>query len=303
MSSRRRVDGLLVLDKPKGPSSTQVLGYVKRLFRASKAGHAGTLDPLASGLLPVMFGEATKFAQQGLESDKSYLAEIELGISTDSGDAEGEVLSRQTVAVSREQVQVVVESMVGPQLQVPPMHSALKHQGKPLYAYARAGEEVHREGRRIEIYSIALVGLEGTRMKVQLRCSKGTYVRVIAQEIGKRLGCGAHLAGLRRNGLGPLGDQDAVTLEQLEALAKDDPTSIDGVLLPVDHLIRDWPTVTLGHVQLDSFLHGRVVSIPPAPGHSTQDRVRVIDCSGRFFGTGSWVGGQLSPTRLLAQLG
>lgn len=301
MSSRRRVDGLLVLDKPRGPSSTQVLGYVKRLYRANKAGHAGTLDPLASGLLPVMFGEATKFAQQGLESDKSYLAELELGISTDSGDAEGEVLSRQEVTVAAEQIERVIESMVGPQVQVPPMHSALKHRGKPLYAYARAGEEVHREGRSIEIYSIALVDLNGSRIKIQLRCSKGTYVRVIAQEIGRRLGCGAHLAALRRNGLGPLGDRDAVTLDQLEALAKDDPSSIDGVLLPVDHLIRDWPTVMLGHGQLDSFLHGQVVVMPTAPGDSGQDRVRVIDGSGRFFGTGTWSGGQLSPSRLLAQ--
>ena len=212
------IDGALLLDKPLGLSSNAALQKAKRLLDAEKAGHAGTLDPLASGLLLVLFGEATKFAGLLLDADKEYIASVRLGQRTATGDAEGPVLEDKPVNVTRESLLAVLERFRGEIEQVPPMHSALKHQGTPLYRLARRGEEVARTPRRVRISQLELVGFEGTSLVLRVLCSKGTYIRVLAEDIGAALGCGAHLGGLRRTASGPFRIDQAATLETLEAM-------------------------------------------------------------------------------------
>ncbi|HWT28271.1 MAG TPA: tRNA pseudouridine(55) synthase TruB, partial [Methylophilaceae bacterium] len=238
---KRAIDGVLLLDKPLGFSSNQALQKVKWLYQAAKAGHTGSLDPLATGLLPICLGEATKFSHFLLEADKSYRALIRLGSTTTTADAEGEVLTRSEVRVDASQLADVLGSFVGDIVQVPPMYSALKHEGKALYEYARAGVDIPRKGREVTIHEIVLERFEGEMLEVVVRCSKGTYIRTLAEDIGHALGCGAHLAGLRRLTTAHLGLQDAVTIEQLEALA---PAARDALLLPVDATITDLPKVT-----------------------------------------------------------
>jgi len=295
---RRPVHGVLLLDKPLGLSSTDALSRAKRLFRAEKAGHTGTLDPLATGLLPLCFGAATKFSQVGLDADKSYRATVQLGISTTTGDAEGEVLQRREVAARRSDVEAACAAFVGEILQLPPMHSALKRDGKPLYEYARAGIEVERATRRVTLHRVALadVAEQGTdnAWVIDVHCSKGTYIRTLAEDLGTALGCGAHLSALRRTGSGPLELSAAQTLDELSGLAEDE---LDALLQPVDSLISDWPIVRLDDEGAGRFLSGVRRRLPLADA----EHVRVYGPDERaFLGSGHIRAGELISTRLLS---
>ncbi len=279
---RRRavIDGVLLLDKPVGPSSTKVLGHVKHLLNASKAGHGGTLDPLASGLLPLMFGESTKYAAEGLDADKGYRAEILLGQKTSTGDAEGDVIEQASVPVlSMDTIEAALSRFRGPQQQIPPMYSALKKDGRALYAYAREGHEIDRAPRAIVIHTLTLVSWDSPVLTIDLRCSKGTYVRVLAEDIGRALGLPATLAALRRTSVGQLTTQDLVSLDAIESAP---PNERCAFLKPVDWLIRDWPAVTLTADQQRRFQQGQVISLSSGePGV-----VRVFSASQNFLGTG-----------------
>lgn len=279
---RRRavIDGVLLLDKPVGPSSTKVLGHVKHLLNASKAGHGGTLDPLASGLLPLMFGESTKYAAEGLDADKGYRAEILLGQKTSTGDAEGDVIQSAPVpALTTETIEAALSHFRGPQQQIPPMYSALKKDGRALYAYAREGQEIDRAPRAIVIHQLTLVSWQLPKLTVDIRCSKGTYVRVLAEDIGHALGVPATLAALRRTSVGQLTTQDLVPLEAIESAA---PNERSAFLKPVDWLIRDWPAVVLTVEQQRRFQQGQVILLASGdPG-----LVRVYSATQDFLGTG-----------------
>ncbi len=295
-ASRRAVHGVLLLDKPVGLSSNAALQQVKRLYRAEKAGHTGTLDPLASGLLPLCFGAATKFSQVSLEADKRYRATLRLGITTSTGDAEGGVLQQRPVAVTPEQAQAACEQLVGEIEQVPPMHSALKHAGRPLYDYAREGLEVEREPRRVTIHRLDIVECEAEILVIDVVCSKGTYVRTLAEAIGERLGCGAHLAALRRTASGPLAVEAAYTLEGLESLSE---AERDALLLPADAMLADRPAIRLSDDEAARFLSGlrRRLDAADAP------LVRVYGPHRRaFLGSAHVKAGELISTRLLSPL-
>ncbi|MCI4431778.1 MAG: tRNA pseudouridine(55) synthase TruB [Burkholderiales bacterium] len=250
---RRAVHGVLLLDKPLGLSSNQALQVAKRLFRAEKAGHAGTLDPLASGLLPLCFGAATKFSQAGLDADKGYTATLKLGVTTTTGDLEGEVLKQTAVSVTRAQLLAACAQLTGETLQMPPMHCALKHQGKALYEYARAGVAVQREPRRISVSAIDVIDGAHDVWRIDVRCGKGTYIRVLAEDIGKLLGCGAHLQALRRIGCGLQSIDSAITLDALAAL---DEAGRDACLLTCDALLGEAPLMRLDATAALRFLAG-----------------------------------------------
>ncbi|MBX9792991.1 MAG: tRNA pseudouridine(55) synthase TruB [Burkholderiaceae bacterium] len=301
---RGAVQGVLLLDKPLGLSRNDALMKAKCLYRAEKAGHTGTLDPLATGLLPLCFGAATKFSQIGLDADKSYRATLRLGVTTTTADAEGEVLERAEVHVTRAQFEAACAKFTGPIAQVPPMHSALKRDGKPLYEYARAGIEVEREPRQVTIHRIDIADLQhqglanGTddAWTVDVRCSKGTYIRTLAEDIGRALGCGAHLAALRRTGSGPLTLAGVQTLESLAAMTE---TERDALLQDTDSLIADWPVVRLDDEGAGRFLSGvrRRLPLPNAP------HVRVYGPQPKaFLGSGHITAGELISTRLLSPL-
>ena len=293
---RRPVHGVLLLDKPLGLSSNDALQQAKRLFRAEKAGHTGTLDPLATGLLPLCFGAATKFAQISLDADKRYRATIKLGVTTTTADAEGEVLQRCPVDVTRDAVAAACYRFVGRIEQVPPMHSALKHEGKPLYDYARAGIEIERVARSVTVHAIEVVEGDHDTWTLDVHCSKGTYVRTLAEDIGRLLECGAHLSALRRTGSGMLRLDTAITLEQLADLPEADR---DHNLMPPDALLAGWPLVRLGMEDAGRFLSGvrRRVALPDAVG------VRIYGPEpGAFLGSGHIAGGELISTRLLSPL-
>lgn len=293
------VDGVLLLDKPTGITSNAAIQRVKRLFNAAKAGHVGTLDPLASGLLPVCLGEATKFSTDTFSADKSYVAEVLLGVTTTTGDSEGEVTSRQPVAVTRDQAATVVARFTGALQQTPPMYSALKRDGKPLYAYARAGETVERVSRSITIHSIALLDFAGERFRIDVRCSKGTYIRVLAEDIGRALGCGATLAGLRRTGVGAFGLQQAVALAALEELPAERRTDC---LLPVDCLVSDLPALVIPPDSVTRVLMGQATQADPVS--ASEGLVRLYDQDRGFLGLGELqTGGRLLPKRLVAARG
>jgi tRNA pseudouridine55 synthase len=289
----RRVDGVLLLDKAPGLTSNAALQAARRLYRAAKAGHTGTLDPLATGLLPVLFGEATKFGGELLDADKTYAAAIALGATTTTGDAEGEVVERQPVAVTRNDAERVLAGFRGAGMQVPPMYSALKRDGRPLYEYARAGQSVDRPARPIRIDALMLDALDGTRLAVTVRASKGTYIRVLAEDIGRALGCGAHLAQLRRLAIGPFSVADAATLDALEALAAD---ARDARLLPLDALVGHLPLVTLGEAAARRFAQGQSTECPGfGPG-----RIRAYGPDKTFLGVGAaGPDGRLQPRRLI----
>jgi tRNA pseudouridine55 synthase len=295
---RRAVHGVLLLDKPLGLSSNDALQKAKRLYRAEKAGHTGTLDPLATGLLPLCFGAATKFSQVSLDADKTYRATLQLGTTTTTADAEGEVLLQREVNVTRAQLQAVIERFTGPIRQVPPMHSALKRDGKALYEYARAGIEVEREARAVTIHRIAIVDDDTAgadhRWTIDVRCSKGTYIRTLAEDIGEALGCGAHLAALRRTETGGLTLGQALTLEQLAGM---DEAQREAALLDADALLADWPVVRLGDEDAGRFLSGLRRRLPLADA----EQVRVYGPDPRaFLGSGRVDAGELISTRLLS---
>ena len=292
---KRPLNGVLMLDKARGASSNAALQQAKRLYQAAKAGHAGTLDPLATGLLPVLFGEATKFSSDLLEADKTYAAEIRLGISTATADAEGEVTATRAVNVTAEQLAAALDRFRGDIVQIPPLYSALKHAGKPLYAYARAGIEIERAPRAVTIHALLLQWFEGDRLALSVTCSKGTYIRSLAHDLGEMLGCGAHLAALRRTAVGRFGLDSAHTLESLEAATAD---ARDALLLPLDALLQDLPEVRLEPAQQARFLQGQAV---PWDGPA-QARMRVYGSGGALLGVGELdAGGAIAPKRVIAQ--
>ncbi|MFZ6768624.1 tRNA pseudouridine(55) synthase TruB [Undibacterium sp. Di26W] len=252
------VHGVLLLDKPVGFSSNDALIKAKRFLNAAKAGHTGTLDPFATGLLPLCFGEATKFSQDLLEADKTYTTVVHLGVTTTTGDTEGEVLEEKPVDVSLEQIQQALQQFTGPIQQVPPMYSALKRDGKPLYEYARAGITLEREARSVVIHELELLAYEAPFLSLKVKCSKGTYVRVLGEDIGATLGCGAHLKELRRIGVGHLVLEKSITLAHLESLPEAERLAL---LDPVDALLSSFAPVYLNDELSRRFLHGQRLAL------------------------------------------
>lgn len=288
---RKAVDGVLLLDKPKGMSSNGALQSARRLLNAKKAGHTGTLDPMATGLMVLTFGEATKFSQMLLDADKAYEALVKLGVETDTGDAEGVVLATREVTVSAEAVRAAAAGFVGEIEQIPPMYSALKRDGKPLYEYARAGVEVERSARRVSIRSLEVSDVASDTFLMRVECSKGTYIRTLAIDIGRVLGCGAHLAGLRRTGIGPFDLADALTLESLEAMPEAERMH---QLQAVDALLTHLPVLNLDAAQAGAILHGQAVKVAEGEG-----QVRVYGPTG-FIGLAEYLAGRgVVPRRLV----
>jgi len=287
------VDGVLLLDKAARMTSSAAVARARWLLAARKAGHTGTLDPLAEGLLPLTFGEASKFAADLLDADKAYEARVDFGVTTTTGDLEGEVTARRPVSFVRAQLEAVLARFTGEIVQVPPMHSALKRQGRPLYALARAGEVIERRPRPVRINSLRLLALDGAEAVLSVDCSKGTYVRVLAEDLGQAMGCGACLSGLRRTRVGPLSIEAAVTLAELEAL---EVPARRARLLPLDALLGGLPRVELGEQEAGRFCHGQrlPLAIAPAP------RVRVYGRDARLLGVASVdEHGVLAPRRLI----
>lgn len=294
---RDLVDGVLLLDKPVGLSSNDALMKAKRVFNAKKAGHTGTLDPFATGLLPLCFGEATKFSQDLLEADKTYEATVHLGIMTTTGDTEGEVIEQREVDVTREQVEAALARFRGPIFQVPPMYSALKRDGKALYEYAREGITLEREARPVTIHALSLVEYTAPLLKILVTCSKGTYVRVLGEDIGAALGCGAHLNALRRVQVGALSTERMISLEDLQAHT--DPLSL---LAPVDALLSSFPSVELTAELAKRFLNGQRLALgkESVVVPSELGRVRVYH-EGKLLGTAHLQEyAILAPERLIA---
>ena len=290
----KQVDGVLLLDKAQGMTSNDALQKARRLFSAAKGGHTGTLDPMATGLLPLCFGEATKFSADLLDADKTYEAVLKLGVTTDSGDAEGLVVATAAVDVEKEQIFELLPRFTGKIQQIPPMHSALKRDGRPLYELARKGIEVEREPREVCIHTIECLDFTGDTVTLRVACSKGTYIRVLASDIGQALGCGAHLVALRRTAVGSLSIGDAVTLAELEAL--DEPKR-PSRLQPVDALLQTLPAVHLDEAGAERFRHGNPV--PLTSGLIGKIRVYAADC---LIGVGEPGPGRLLWPKRLVQL-
>ncbi len=294
--ARRALHGVLLLDKPLGWTSNDALQKCKGLLRALKGGHTGTLDPLATGLLPLCFGAATKFSQASLDADKRYIATLRLGQRTSTGDGEGEVIEERALPTERAAIEAACARFVGTIDQTPPMHSALKHEGKALYEYARAGVEVERAARRITLHHIDIVEWQAERLVLDVACSKGTYIRTLAEDIGAALGCGAHLSALRRTASGPLTLAGAVTIEQLCAVSEPER---EALLLPADALLSAWPEVRLPDDEAGRFLTGlrRRVALADAPA------VRVYGSHpSAFLGSAHITAGELIADRLLSPL-
>jgi tRNA pseudouridine55 synthase len=294
-STWRPLDGVLLFDKPLELSSNAALQKVRRLYQAEKAGHTGTLDPLASGLLPVCFGEATKFSMGLLDADKTYRATLRLGQTTTTGDAEGEIIESSPVNVSEEQVKVMLQRFCGAIQQLPPMHSALKYHGKPLYEYIRKGETVERALRDVFIHDLRLLKLEVNELEFVVRCGKGTYVRTLGEDIGKALGCGGHLIALRRIAVAHFELQAAYTLPQLEAM---DAMQRDEAILPLDFMLQDLPKLELDDTEVQRMAQGqrlgKNLDLPDG-------KIRLYS-SGKFVGLGELLGTRLAPSRLLASV-
>ncbi len=296
--ARRALTGVFLLDKPEGLSSTSALGRVKWLYQAERAGHTGTLDPFATGLLPICLGEATKFARFMLDAEKSYRATLKLGERTPTGDTESQPIARREVKVDIAGIEKVLAAFRGPGRQRPPMHSALKKDGVPLYKLARQGVEVEREERDIVVLSLELVELQGNVLVLDTRVSKGTYIRVLAEDIGEALGCGAHLTGLRRTATGGFSIADAATLEQLEGM---DMAARETRLMPAQALCRDLAQVVLPEDDARIFSNGGWV---PEPKPGLTGEVAVHRAAGGFLGIGQAGGegnsGRIVPVRLMA---
>jgi tRNA pseudouridine55 synthase len=291
---KRKVDGVLLLDKPAGLTSNAALQKAKRLFRAEKAGHTGTLDPFATGLLPLCLGEATKFSQFLLDADKAYRAEVKLGIRTSSGDIDGEVVATRPVDVEEAALRRALEAFLGEIEQVPPMHSALKHQGRPLYEYARRGVEIERPARRVVVHALELEAFRGDACTLRIHCGKGFYVRALADDLGEALGCGAHLAGLSRLAVGGFDVAAAVTLPELEAMSE---AERDVRLLPADALIAALPDLALDAEAAWQISHGQAVWLPRLRVGTTY---RIYAPGQRFLGVAEVnQDGKLAPKRLV----
>jgi len=296
---RDLVDGVLLLDKPVGLSSNDALIRAKRVLNAKKAGHTGTLDPFATGLLPLCFGEATKFSQDLLEADKTYEATIHLGIMTNTGDTEGEAIETLPVDVTLAQIEAALARFRGPIQQVPPMYSALKRDGKAYYEYAREGITLEREARPVTIHALDFISYEAPFLKISVTCSKGTYVRVLGEDIGAALGCGAHLNALRRTQVGALTIDGMITMEALQAHAA--PLSL---LAPVDALLSSFPVVDLTPELAVRFLQGQRLALGKEAAvvvAAELGRVRVY-CEGKLLGTAQLQEyAILAPERLIAK--
>ena len=294
----RNVQGILLLDKPLGITSNAALQQVKRLFRARKAGHTGSLDPLADGLLPICFGSATKVSAYLLDANKQYRVKVRLGITTTTADAEGEVLeTRPTEDITEQALCSVLSGFVGQIQQLPPMYSALKHKGERLYKLARQGIEVEREPRPVTIHALELLSSDLPEVELDVHCSKGTYVRTLAEDIGEALGCGAHVSALRRTGVGPFGIEGIVTMETLEAKAEEGLDALDQLLLPVESALADWPEVRLSGDAAYYLRMGQPVLVPKAP---TEGWVRLYAGEGKFLGVGQIQDdGKVAPKRLM----
>ncbi|RUQ35104.1 MAG: tRNA pseudouridine(55) synthase TruB [Candidatus Competibacteraceae bacterium] len=300
--NRRQVNGVLLLDKPVGWTSNAALQAVKRLYQAAKAGHTGSLDPLASGLLPICLGEATKLSGYLLDADKAYRFSCRLGVVTTTGDAEGEIVATQPVpALNRAEVEAALQRFTGIIQQIPPMYSALKRDGQPLYKLARRGIEVERQPRQVTIHELQLLRLDGAELECELRCSKGTYVRTLATDLGAVLGCGAHITALRRTAVEPYQTERMVSLETLRAQAEQGWAALDALLLPPDSAVAPWPAV---RVQSDAAFYlrqGQPVLAPRAP---TQGWVRLYLGEQQFLGLGEILDdGRVAPRRLLVGVG
>lgn len=294
--SWQRIDGVLLLDKSTGMTSNSALQSARRLFSAAKAGHTGTLDPLATGLLPLCFGEATKFSADLLDADKTYEAQVLFGVTTDTGDAQGDVLLERPVTFDRADLDAALQRFRGSISQVPPMYSALKRDGKPLYQLARQGIEVEREARTVTIHELTLLDFSGDRCRLRVCCSKGTYIRTLAEDVGEVLGCGAHLTALRRTAVGPLRIADAVSLDQLIELPEEQRAA---VLLPPDALLQTLPAVHLDDEATLRFAHGNPVAIPDQDAPLAPGKCRVYGAA-RLLGLGETDGlGAVKPRRLV----
>ena len=286
----------MLLDKPVGITSNAALQHAKRLYRASKAGLTGILDPLASGLLPLCFGEATKFAQYPTDADKSYEVVIKLGITTDTGDSEGQVLTQQVSTAGRADVECAIKKFTGTIMQTPPMYSALKHQGQPLYKYARQGIEIERAPREITLHRITLIDFAGDIFSLSVDCTKGTYIRVLAEDIGRFLGCGAHLIALRRTRVGNFSLADAYPLDVIEALSESER---DLKLLPADRLVENLPSVELDQDASYYLRQGQAIWQSQL---EFQQRYRIYDEKHEFIGIGEVDdASRLAPKRLVVQ--
>lgn len=295
---RRAVSGIILLDKPRGFTSNAALQKVRWLLNAEKAGHTGSLDPLATGVLPLCFGEATKFSQYLLDADKGYETVAQLGVTTITADAEGEVLERRSVTATQAQLESLLPQFRGDLQQIPPMYSALKRDGQPLYKLARAGEVVEREPRSVTIARLDLLSFEADRARLAVACSKGTYIRTLVEDIGHALGCGAHVAELRRTQAGPFDLSQAVSLEELERVhGEGGAEAVDAFLKPVDSGLEHWPLIQLSEHSSFYWLHGQPVRAPEAPRFGM---LRVQDHNGRFIGIGEVSeDGRIAPRRLI----
>lgn len=292
--TKRNVNGVLLLDKPIGFSSNQALQKAKWLYQAAKAGHTGTLDPLATGLLPLCFGEATKFAHYLTDADKTYVATLKLGVTTNTGDAEGEELTTQVVNVSRVQFEQVCQKFIGEISQVPPMYSALKHEGKAMYEYARAGIEIERKARLITIHQITVDDFKQDEAVITVTCTKGTYIRTLAEDIGKQLGCGAHLIGLRRIATANYKIAQTITLEQLEAMTLEQR---EAALLPEDSAVQNLPAITLDEDSVFYLQQGQGVW---KSGAVPRGLLRLYSEQQDFLGLGELSSdGKIAPKRLI----
>lgn len=293
----RDIDGILLLNKPKGLSSNQALQQVRQLFRAQKAGHCGSLDPLATGVLPICLGEATKFSSYLLGASKDYRASCLLGQTTTSGDAEGDILETSPVRVERAQIEQVLPQFIGEIEQVPPMYSALKHQGKRLYQLAREGKVVERAPRRVTIHRLDLTSFDGETLDIDVSCSKGTYIRTLAEDIGKVLGCGAHIRELHRSRVDAFDEVDALSMDQLQQLQQSGMMQLEAQLLPVSAALLQFPERELSVNESLDISHGRPVHLdePVALG-----LCRLRSAEGHFLGLGEvFENGQLKAKRLM----
>ena len=294
----RDVHGIVLLDKPQGLSSNQALQRVKRIFNANKAGHTGSLDPLATGMLPICLGEATKISGYLLDADKRYNAVCQLGVRTDSADSEGEVIARKPVeGIKASDIKAVLQKFTGEIQQIPPMFSALKRDGVPLYKLARQGIEVERQPRDITIYALDLINFDGDSLEFNIHCSKGTYVRTVVDDIGEALGCGAHLTALRRLQVDPFSGTELVTLDQLNTLQEQGVTELDATLIPIEAGLANWTVVTLSAESESYIRQGQSVFMPQIESHAL---VRMHNESGLFVGIGIVdEEGRLLPKRLM----
>ena len=297
---KRNISGVLLLDKPIGITSNKALQITKRLFNASKAGQTGTLDPLATGLLPICFGEATKFSSALLGADKTYTATLKLGYISSTGDADGEISVAGDVNLTSQQIELALQSLTGEIMQTPSMYSALKHQGKPLYSYARKGIEIERKPREITIYDLQVVAFEENNMDIMVKCSTGTYIRTLAEDLGKILGCGgAYVTSLNRNEIGNLNLSDAYTLDILKSMSC---AQLDSYLRPTDSLLHNLPAVFMNNTDSQHLLNGQVVTNTAlANKFQENEKIRIYNEEEQFLGLGEiTVCGAITPKRLIA---